>query len=116
MPPPANAWLCGNDLRRRVMRVLVCAASRHGATAAIAERVGAVLREHSVDVHVRVPAEVAGLDGYEAVVVGSAVYMGRWLARAHRFVVGHRVALSAMPVWLFSSGPVGDPPEPDGEP
>ncbi len=43
------------------------------------------------------------------------MYVGRWLAPARRFVEEHRDALSARPVWLFSSGPLGDPLKPDEE-
>ena len=46
------------------MRVLVTYASRHGSTAEIAERVGQVMR----------------------VVLGSAIYLGRWLRPARRFL------------------------------
>ena len=47
--------------------------------------------------------------------IGSAVYMGRWLPAARDLVQGHRAVLSAMPVWLFSSGPLGDPAVPVDE-
>jgi menaquinone-dependent protoporphyrinogen oxidase len=62
------------------MRVLVSAASRHGSTAEIAERIGSVLREELVDVRAQVdvlPADAVGdIDGYDVLVLGSAVYMG----------------------------------------
>ncbi len=51
--------------------------------------------------------EVTSLDPYAAVVLGSAVYMGRWLGEARSFAQFHASALRTMPVWLFSSGPVG---------
>jgi menaquinone-dependent protoporphyrinogen oxidase len=46
---------------------------------------------------------------YEAVVLGSAVYTGRWLQPAKELVQRFGGALAGRPVWLFSSGPVGDP-------
>jgi len=46
------------------------------------------------------------------VLVGSAVYLGRWLPAAKRFVDSHRAELTRVPVWLFSSGPLGVPPRP----
>jgi menaquinone-dependent protoporphyrinogen oxidase len=103
------------------MRVLVSAASRHGSTAEIAERIGRVLREELANaaaavVDVVPPAEVADPARYDALVLGSAVYMGHWLdaalALARRFASGG----AGRPVWLFSSGPVGDPPRPDQQP
>jgi menaquinone-dependent protoporphyrinogen oxidase len=49
--------------------------------------------------------------GYDAVILGSAVYVGHWLEAAQRFVEKHRADLVARPVWLFASGPVGVPAE-----
>jgi menaquinone-dependent protoporphyrinogen oxidase len=91
------------------MRVLVTAASEHGATAEIAEAIGRVLRGRGLDARVVAPGDVEGIDGYDAVVLGSAVYSGRWLAPARELVDRCGPALAARPVWLFSSGPVGDP-------
>lgn len=98
------------------MKILVAAASRHGATFEIAERIGSRLRSagHDVDV-VRLPDSVE-VSGYGAVVLGSAVYMGRWLEAARELVQLNHQALSLRPTWLFSSGPIGDPPKPGEEP
>ena len=98
------------------MRVLVATASKHGGTRGIAEAVADELRAMGIDAEVRDVGEVADPGRYGAVVVGSAVYMGNWMEDARRFVAGHREALAAVPVWLFSSGPLGDPPVPPGEP
>jgi menaquinone-dependent protoporphyrinogen oxidase len=97
-------------------RVLVAAASRHGATAEIAERIGQTLRVRGCDVTIADAANVATLDGYRAVVLGSAVYAGHWLDDAK--ALADRVAAQRPrpAVWLFSSGPVGDPPKPDEDP
>jgi menaquinone-dependent protoporphyrinogen oxidase len=100
------------------MRILVSAASRHGSTAEIATELGKALRADlpgaGVDV---VPLNrIAGVDGYDAVVLGSAVYFGRWLDEARWQVGAQAEALRERPVWLFSSGPVGDPAVPAEEP
>lgn len=88
------------------MNVVVAYASKHGSTRQIAERIAAVLRVEGVDADV-LPADKAGdLDGYDAVILGSAVYMGRWRPEAWRFVRRHRAQLASVPLWLFSSGPV----------
>jgi menaquinone-dependent protoporphyrinogen oxidase len=106
----------------RPVRVLVAAASRHAATAEIASRIGATLTEQlaargvAADVHVRHAEGVRGIDGYDAVVLGSAVYAGRWLRPARALARTHTARLATVPVWLFSSGPVGDPLAPLGEP
>jgi menaquinone-dependent protoporphyrinogen oxidase len=98
------------------MTVLVTAASRHGSTAEMAEAVGRTLRQRGLDVDVRPAADVAAVDGYEAGVLGSAVYMGHWLEAARQLAESETRALRGRPVWLFSSGPVGDPPKPDEQP
>jgi menaquinone-dependent protoporphyrinogen oxidase len=100
------------------MRVLVAVASRHGATAEIAEEVAKTLRGPLQDavVEVRTVEQVTSVDGYDAVVLGSAVYMGRWLRPARDLAMQHAAALAARPTWLFSSGPIGDPPKPEEDP
>ncbi|WP_127126765.1 flavodoxin domain-containing protein [Georgenia sp. SYP-B2076] len=97
------------------MKVLVTAASRHGSTAEIASRIGQHLADAGWDVDVRTPEDVGDLDGVDAVVLGSAVYAGRWLKAAYDLVERLGPELRARPVWLFSSGPLGDPPVPAEE-
>jgi menaquinone-dependent protoporphyrinogen oxidase len=93
------------------MTVLVAAASKHGATDEIAERIGADLAAHGVDVEVKKLQDVSGLGGYEAFVLGSGIYLGKWLKEARRFVDAHAAELAQRPTWLFASGSiVGDPP------
>jgi menaquinone-dependent protoporphyrinogen oxidase len=98
------------------MKVLVCAASKHGATTEIAAEIGAALAALGVETFVRAPDEVESLDGYDAAIIGSAVYVGHWLEPARQLVERHQEALRGMPTWLFSSGPVGNPPKPAEEP
>jgi len=66
------------------------------------------LRGRGLDVDVREPTDVASAQGYDAVVLGSAVYAGSWLKDARAFVEMHADALSEKSVWLFSSGPLDD--------
>ena len=56
--------------------------------------------------------EAGELTAYDAFVLGSAIYMGRWLEPARDFVEANDETLAARPTWLFSSGPIGDPPRP----
>jgi menaquinone-dependent protoporphyrinogen oxidase len=98
------------------MRVLVTAATKYGATTEIAAAIAEVLDEHGLEATVLPPEQVNGVDGYDAVVVGSAVYAGHWLKPARELVEQHAGALASRPVWLFSSGPVGDPPKPKEDP
>ena len=90
-------------------RVLVAYGSRHGSTAEIAEAIAATLREAGLAVDCRKAGEVDSLDGYDAVVLGSAVYMRRWRRAARRFLDRFAGDLRERPLWVFSSGPIGDP-------
>ncbi len=98
------------------MHILVSAASKHGATSGIADHIGTTLRNRGFAVTVEPPDKVGSLEGYGAVVLGSAVYAGHWMKSAKG--LASRIGRSdASPrVWLFSSGPLGDPPQPDEEP
>ena len=94
------------------MTVQVVVASKHGSTRevaqAIADELGAELRDAS---------EVDGFEGADAVILGSAIYGGRWLEPARKLVDERAEELGRLPTWLFSVGPIGDPPKPeDGGP
>lgn len=89
------------------MRVLVAYATRHGATAGIAERVAATLSAAGLSAECRPVEDVEDVEPYDAVVLGGAAYMFHWLKPAVKFSRRHRKALAARPVWLFSSGPLG---------
>jgi menaquinone-dependent protoporphyrinogen oxidase len=97
------------------MRVLVTVASKHGATAEIASAIAEEIRESNIEVDLLAPEAVGEVETYDAVVVGSAVYAGHWLEPVRAFVDHHAAQLAQRPVWLFSSGPIGDPPKPDEE-
>ncbi|MFI5262689.1 MAG: flavodoxin domain-containing protein [Candidatus Limnocylindrales bacterium] len=89
------------------MKVLVAYASKHGATAGIAERIAQRLRDAGLTAEVR-PTIVAGdPSGFEACVIGSAAYIGHWQKDAAEYVRSNAAALAGRPVWLFSSGPLG---------
>ncbi|GLY67785.1 flavodoxin domain-containing protein [Amycolatopsis taiwanensis] len=98
------------------MSVLVAVASRHGATREIADEIGETLRQALASLgedsraDVLFAENVYDVSGYDAFVLGSAVYNGRWLDAARRLVEWHRAELAARPVWLFSSGPAGPGP------
>ncbi|HXF35925.1 MAG TPA: flavodoxin domain-containing protein [Actinomycetota bacterium] len=98
------------------MKVLVTAASKYGSTTEIAEAIGQVLSERGLETTVVPPGEVRSVDPYDAVVLGSAVYASHWLKEAKELVERARNALISRPVWLFSSGPIGDPPKPEEDP
>ena len=94
------------------MHVLVTVASKHGATLEIGQHIADRLREEGLEVDFRGPEARPDLDDYDAFVVGSGVYLGRWMGQARRFVEHNAEDLIGRPVWLFSSGPIGDSDEP----
>ena len=89
--------------------VLVAYATRYGSTQEVAEAIGETLREEGLGVEVQPLRDVRTLAGYDAVVLGAALYMYRWHKDARRFLSRQREALSALPVAVFALGPVKDP-------
>jgi len=112
----------GTDRATRGPRVLVAVASRHGSTREIAVALGRSLQESDAGraaglTAVVLPVEQQPDPGqFDAVVLGSAVYAGRWLPSARTYGAARAGALRDRPVWLFSSGPIGSPPHPPDEP
>jgi menaquinone-dependent protoporphyrinogen oxidase len=90
-------------------KVLVAYASKRGSTAEIAEAIASALEASGFEVDCVEAGTAVGLGGYDAVVLGSAVYMRRWRGEARHFLRKHRRELEQLPLWVFSSGPTGDP-------
>ena len=88
--------------------VLVTFASKHGATAEIAEKIGTILLHEGLTVDLLPVKQVGTIMPYTAVVLGSAVYIGRWQKDAAKFLQKHEEELAERDVWLFSSGPTGE--------
>ena len=89
------------------MRVMVACASKHGSTEGIAMAIAERLHQLGHDATAVRVSDVPDLSGTQAVVLGSAVYAGSWMKDAIGFADANAEALSDMPVWLFSSGPLG---------
>mgnify|MGYP005831488371 CR=1 FL=1 len=87
--------------------VLVAFASKYGATKEIAERIGLVLRTAGLEDEVGAAGEVKDLSPCRAAVIGSVVCAGQWRKEAASLLRTHEEQLRALPVWLFSSGPLG---------
>jgi menaquinone-dependent protoporphyrinogen oxidase len=88
-------------------QVMVVVGSRHGATRGIAERIGETLRKEGLEVAIYNADQAPGPQWADAVVIGGAAYMGKWLDEVTEYISRHHVALSERPTWVFSSGPVG---------
>jgi menaquinone-dependent protoporphyrinogen oxidase len=99
------------------VKILVAVASKHGGTEGIAVAIAQELRKAGHAVDLQNVGQVSSVGGYDAAIVGSAIYMGKWLREARQFVDHNRDMLSRMPVWLFSSGPLGPAnPKPSVDP
>jgi menaquinone-dependent protoporphyrinogen oxidase len=90
------------------MRILVTWGSKRGGTAEIGAMVAAALGARGVDVVALPAADVRVVAGFDAAVVGGALYANRWPGSVRRFVHRHVQALRRIPVWFFSSGPLDD--------
>lgn len=98
------------------MNVLVSTASKHGSTAEIGEAIASELGRLGFTVSTLEPENVDDIGPYDAFIFGSAVYAGRWQKSARALVEAVSSDLAGRPVWLFSSGPIGDPPAPEADP
>jgi menaquinone-dependent protoporphyrinogen oxidase len=87
-------------------RVLVAFASKLGSNGEIAEAIADTLRGAGHHAAAHPVREVRSLDGWDAVVLGSAIYAAHWQRDARRFVTHHRDALALRLLWLYSSGPL----------
>lgn len=92
--------------------ILVVYATKNGSTKAVAEAIAAGLRDSGVAVDVR-PARAARepVTGRDLVVLGGAIYSGRWHRDAQRFLKRHRQDLAGVPIAVFGMGPREDRPE-----
>src|SRR4051812_38780024 len=92
------------------VKVLLAVASKHGGTLEIAQALAGELQEGGLEVDLRElhkGDEIEDISGYQAVILGSAIYTGSWLPQARHFAEQHQAVLSITPLWLFSSGPLG---------
>lgn len=91
------------------MKILLTSSSRHGSTDEIATVIAEHLRAGGLEVDVKRPEVVDDVDGYDAFILGSAIYMTRWTQEATEFTERFQQQLSAKPVWAFSVGLSGLP-------
>ena len=89
-------------------KVLVAYASKYGSTREIAESIASTLGENGISVDLKSADEIKDIHDYNAVILGSAIYIGNWPKSAVSFLKENQKILKEMPVWLFSSGPSGE--------
>jgi menaquinone-dependent protoporphyrinogen oxidase len=88
------------------MKIVVVYASRYGSTKGIAEFIAEKLRQCRIEAEIRSADSAPDPGQYDALVIGSAVYMGHWMEGAVKYVRANSAVLNGRPVWLFSSGPL----------
>jgi menaquinone-dependent protoporphyrinogen oxidase len=85
--------------------VLVAYATKNGSTREVAEMIGQTLEEQGFAVDVASAAQVDSLAGYDAVVVGGSIYIGRWHRDALALLEREQSALEELPLAVFALGP-----------
>ena len=86
------------------LSLLVAYASKHGSTQEVAEAIARRLGESGLEVELRCAVDVADLTPYGGVVLGGALYFGRWHQDAARFLAKHRLELAERPPRVFTLG------------
>ena len=91
-------------------RVLVVFGGRHGATREIAATLVRSMPSSASGRRIGLTASLSSAQqspdptAYDAVVLGSAIYGGRWLEPVRNYLDAHAAALARRPTWAFSSG------------
>lgn len=82
-------------------RILVAYATRAGSTKEVSEFIGRVFAEQHIRTDVMPVTSVKSLDGYDGVIIGSAIRAGHLLPEAINFVKRHQARLHNLPTAYF---------------
>ena len=91
-----------------VSTYLVAYASKHGATAEIARKIGETLTKAGFQTALADAKTIRDLSPYQAIILGSAVYFGSRREEATKLLKTNEQILAEKHIWLFSSGPAGE--------
>jgi menaquinone-dependent protoporphyrinogen oxidase len=99
-----------NQIDKETMnnKILIAYASKYGATAEIAEKIGEDLKTSGFEVDTLPANKVKDISGYQSVILGTALYMGQWRKEAVQFLKSNQGSLAKQPVYIFTSGPTGE--------
>jgi menaquinone-dependent protoporphyrinogen oxidase len=89
-------------------KVLVTFASKYGSTAELASEIAEMLMAAGIRTDLKPVSEVSSLEDYDALVIGSAIYIGQWRKEAVSFINNRKEELANKKVWVFSTGPTGE--------
>jgi menaquinone-dependent protoporphyrinogen oxidase len=94
---------CG-DKQGMEKRALITYASKYGSTGGVADAIGKELCSKEVATDVLLIRNVTNISSYQAVAIGSAIYMGKWMSEALDFLKKNRDILRQVPVAYFLVG------------
>jgi menaquinone-dependent protoporphyrinogen oxidase len=86
--------------------LLVAYATKHESTHEVAKAIADRLQVLGHPAELRAARDVESLSQYGGVVLGGALYMGRWHRDARRFLARHREELAALPLAVYAMGPL----------
>jgi menaquinone-dependent protoporphyrinogen oxidase len=87
------------------VRALIAFGTRYGATAGTSEEIAIVLREEGFDVRVAnaKKEKIKDISGYELIIVGSGMRMGKWTGEADDFLKKFQKELQQKKLAIFAS-------------
>jgi menaquinone-dependent protoporphyrinogen oxidase len=92
----------GEDGNNMKSKVLVAYASKLGSTGGVARAIGEELTARGNVVDIKMVKDVRDISSYDAVLLGSAVRMGRWLPEAVAFLEQNADSLGTKTVSFFT--------------
>lgn len=91
---------CGNDKNMKKI-VLITYASKYGSSGGVADAIGKELCSKGMAADVVLIKNARNVSSYQGVVIGSAIYMGKWMSEAVDFVKQNKDSLRQVPVAYF---------------
>ena len=91
---------CGLE-KKTGKKVLVTYASKYGSTGGVADAIGKELCTKGVNADTVLIKNAGNVGSYQGVVIGGAIYMGKWMSESVDFVKKNRDILRQMPVAYF---------------
>lgn len=100
--PPTINFIEREGAENMPNKILIAYASKCGSTGEVANAIAEELVKRGQTVEVRLAHKVNSVNGYSAVMVGSAIRMGNWLPEALTFVEQNAPALQHLPTAFFT--------------
>jgi len=94
---------CGDE-KNMEKRLLVAYASKYGSTGGVADAIGKELCSKDVAADTVLIKNANNIGSYHGVIIGGAVYMGKWMSEAVDFVKQNKDILCKVPVAYFLVG------------